>query len=100
MLLYGIMEDNTSKPIKHIELPHADWLELRQDLIEQYGKSIIISWKMKEICGFTMREHQRDTSYATGEYHPPVYCLDFYDEAMKTWYLLKYSCRTERDEKE
>jgi len=89
-----------SKPIKHIELPREEWLELRRGLIEQYGKIVLLSWKMKEICGFTMREHRRDTSYATGEYHPPVYCLDFYDEAMKMWYLLKYSGREQEDTEE
>jgi len=77
------------KPIKHIELTKAEWLHLRENLVREHGQKILISWVMRRECGFTIREHtQWDRDYSN---HHTVYCLDFYDEQMKVWYLLKYN---------
>jgi hypothetical protein len=77
----------SDKPIKHIEVTRDQWIDIRRKLMETYGPSIVLSWKMKEICGFTMREHHPTTRH--DPWKPSVYCLDFYSEDMKTWYLLQ-----------
>ena len=78
------MED---KPIKHIELAEPEWEKVKARLLEDFGKKILISWVMKRECGFTVRTH---THWTKDQYHTVV-CLDFYDEQMKTWYILKYT---------
>jgi hypothetical protein len=93
----------SERPIKHIELTHQEWDWLRAELIKEHGPSILISWKMKRDLGFTVREHKRgfvhlmDTIRAHVDWRDSnsVICLDFYDESMKTWYLLKYSNRND-----
>jgi hypothetical protein len=80
-----------STPIKHVELTHAEWNKLKQELVSEHGKSIMISWVMKQKLGFTIREHLRfNDTYPAWEDRRSVICLDFYDEAMRTWYILKY----------
>ena len=76
------------KPIKHIELTKEEWLHLRRQLVKDYGQKILISWVMRPDCGFTVREHHVwfDEKGFTSQY-----CLDFYDEQMKVWFLLKYN---------
>ena len=76
----------TDKPIKHIELSSAEWEQIKSKLIEEFGQKIIITWVLKRECGFTVRSH---TDWNDGNYHR-VICLDFYDEQMKTWFILKY----------
>lgn len=79
----------SDKPIKHIELTRDEYMQLRERLVQEYGKRIMISWVMRRECGFTMREHKRQDAF--DNYPNSVYCLDFYDEQMKTWYILKYT---------
>lgn len=86
------------RPIHHIELTHRKWDQLRAELIKEHGPSILISWKMRRELGFTVREHQRGfvplldavKSHVDWRDSRTVICLDFYEEAMKTWYILKY----------
>ena len=75
------------KPIKHIELTKEEWLHLRRQLVKDYGQKILISWVMRRECGFTIREHHAWTD----DQSVTKYCLDFYDEQMKVWFLLKYT---------
>ena len=77
----------SEKPIKHIELTKQEWEHLRESLIKDHGQKILISWVMRRECGFTIREHTEwsDHGYST------KYCLDFYCEQMKVWFLLKYT---------
>ena len=90
-----------SKPVKHIELSHSEWDRLKLKLVQEYGPSILISWKMGRELGFTVREHSRgfvefreahkmqavENDWRDAQ---SIICLDFYDEAMKSWYFLKY----------
>ena len=78
------MED---KPIKHIELAEPEWEKVKARLLKDFGKKILISWVMKRECGFTVRTH---TAWENDR-HRVIVCLDFYDEKMKTWYILKYT---------
>jgi hypothetical protein len=91
----------SDKPIKHIELTHREWDWLKDELIKEHGASILISWKMRRELGFTVREHSRgfspllDTVVSNVDWRDSrsVICLDFYEESMKTWYMLKYGNR-------
>lgn len=80
------------KPVKHIELNHHEWEDLRKRIKQDYGAStVMISWKLKETLGFTVREHFRwDDTHAAWADRRSVICLDFYDVAMKSWFILKY----------
>lgn len=79
----------SNKPIKHIELSQEEWNKIKQQLIADFGQKILISWVMKRECGFTVRNHTRWSE--DGRDNKVVVCLDFYDEQMKTWYILKYT---------
>lgn len=78
------------KPIRHIELTHTEWENLRQQIIKEHGPSMLISWKMRRELGFTVREHKRWDKTKQWQDRSSVICLDFYDESMKSWYILKY----------
>lgn len=84
------MED---KPVKHIELTHKEWKNLRERIRQDYGNStLMLSWKLKETLGFSVREHHRwDDTYQDYNDRRSVFCLDFVDEQHKLVYLLKYS---------
>ena len=75
------------KPIKHLELSREEWEKVKQRLLEDFGQKILISWVMKRECGFTVRTHTQGSQ----DDHKVIVCLDFYDERMKTWYILKYT---------
>lgn len=90
-----------STPVKHVELSHGEWDKLKEQLVKEYGPSILISWKMRRELGFTVREHSRGfvefrkshelkATYGDWRDARSTICLDFYDEAMKSWYYLKY----------
>lgn len=76
----------SDKPIKHIELSRDEFHKLKAQLLKEYGNKINISWVLKRECGFTFRTHTKwiDNTTIT------VYCLDFYEEQIKTWFCLKY----------
>lgn len=70
--------------MKSVKIKKEVWDKIREDLLLTYPKSvIIISWKTKEVLGFTVRT---EISYGLGS----VY-LDFYDEKKRSFFLLKYS---------
>ena len=78
--------------MKHIELSHAEWYKIRNQIHDEYGQSmILLSSKMKRELGFTVREHRTfDPLQLLRSGHRTIICLDFYDEQMKTWFSLKY----------
>lgn len=75
--------------MKPIVLTEHNWLKLKYHLLQTQPKSVMLTrWKMREVLGFTDRRHRE--FYSTTGYQT-VICLDFYDEAKKTFFLLKYS---------
>ena len=77
--------------MKHIELSHGQWETLKARLLADYGRTILISFVCKRELGFTIREHRRpDISRIHWQDQISVICLDFYDESMKSFFLLKY----------
>lgn len=83
---------------KTIALSYRSWSLLRDQIIEDYGRTtVMISWRLKDTLGFTIREH-RDYSEDYSSRKPIR--LDFYDEQLQTLFLLKYAdfLRTEDSE--
>jgi hypothetical protein len=65
------------------------WNEIYIRLREEYGDTVvIISWKLKETLGFTVRRH-RDYNPVNGHMVDDIR-LDFYDNAALTFFQLKY----------
>jgi hypothetical protein len=65
------------------------WNEIYIRIREEYGDSVvIISWKLKEALGFTVRRH-RDYDPVNGHMVNDIR-LDFYDNAALTFFQLKY----------
>lgn len=83
--------------MKHITLTHNEWKAIKQRIIEEYPPSVyLIRDKMKQVLGFTVREHRRwldpesEEQVETFEDTWSEIHLDFYDEQLKTMFILKY----------
>lgn len=72
------------------------WEKLQAQLLKEYPRSnVLVSWKSKEILGFTPRLHREFTPYKSDPEHFEKFrefiCLDFYDDRKQTMFCLKYS---------
>lgn len=84
-----------------------EWEAVSARLIQEYGPSIMISWKCRRELGFSVRRHKGlvrwadDQDYKEEEewlepdlknrYHyEDQVCLDFYNEAQQSFFMLKY----------
>lgn len=75
-----------------------EWQEVSARLVEEFGSSILISWKLKRELGFQVRYHQglvKRTDQYVEDYQGQYYyedqvCLDFYSEAAQSWFQLRY----------
>jgi len=76
-----------------------DWESISEKIIEEYGASMMISWKLKRELGFTVRHHKGLVSYSGDNeiedlkgrfYYEPQIHLDFYNEAAQSFFTLKY----------
>ena len=79
------------------------WLTIRDRLIEEYGQArIIISWRLRQEFGFSVREHRglephsKDFLDLLGDewkhryhYQEQIH-LDFFNNAAQSWFQLKY----------
>lgn len=75
--------------MKPIKLTNHQWMSLRLKLREDYNPSItLMRSAMKDKLGFTPRNH-KEYNPQTGTTHS-VY-LDFFDDAKRTMFMLKYS---------
>lgn len=71
------------------------WEEIWHQIIQEYGNKITISFVCRRELGFTIRTHlewiefdrsgERPRHYAEEQIH-----LDFYNESMQSWFLLRY----------
>lgn len=61
-------------------------------IIADNGEAVRISWVCKKRLGFTVREHRAPISDDGHfwDYQTQIH-LDFYDDAMRTFFLLKYT---------
>ena len=70
-------------------LTESKWNTIYNLIREEYGDTtVIISWKLKETLGFTVRRH-RDYNPINGHMVDDIR-LDFYDEPAMTFFQLKY----------
>ena len=84
---------------KAVILSLASWTAISLKIAKDYPRSVwLIREKMKEVLGFTVREHeqwferdvdQRDFGYNTTYCERTIH-LDFYNEPKKTMFLLRY----------
>jgi hypothetical protein len=65
--------------------------KLWPQIMKDNGEAVRISWVCKERLGFTVREHRAPIS-DDGHFWDYQYQihLDFYDDAMRTYFILKY----------
>jgi hypothetical protein len=90
--------------LKPVILSEQNWDKLKYQLKQDYPSSwILIREVMNDRLGFTVRRHTEywDTRARAQDYGVPefgsrrqphhVICLDFYNEAKRTMFLLKYS---------
>ena len=75
---------------KTITLSLYNWHTLQEKIVEDYGRTtLLISWRLRDTLGFTAREH---IDYNRDDWHNSTTIrLDFWDDAMQTMFLLKYS---------
>jgi hypothetical protein len=82
---------------KPIVLSKKQWGKLRTQLTADNAPSVMLmSSKMKEKLGFTVREHRWYTEQTGSQSH---ICLDFYNEPKRTMFVLKYSEYLEKEGK-
>ena len=95
-----------------LKLTVRQWQRIREDLHTEYPKSVfMLKRKMREILGFTVREHNewvedkvsddkengfdmfsvQQEGWYKGKRHEHSIRLDFYNERKYTMFLLKYS---------
>jgi hypothetical protein len=74
---------------KPIVLTQSKWYKLKEQLTTDHSPSVMmLSYRMKDKLGFTVREH-REWTQQRG-YMTDIR-LDFYNESKRTMFLLKYS---------
>jgi hypothetical protein len=75
--------------MKPLILSEDGWSELKDRLSQDYPASyVLIREVMKTRLGFTARRH---TEFDPNTGHETCICLDFYDEAKRTFFLVKYT---------
>ena len=79
-----------------IILDKKEWEPIWSRIKTDYPKSVwLLSYKLKETLGFTVRKHTDPNKMEPGEdvwYDVPKtrICLDFYNEQLETLFRLKY----------
>lgn len=79
--------------MKHtLVLSPRRWRLLREKITEDYGQAtVLISWRLRNQLGFSVREHTDYQSGANdGWITENTIRLDFYDEQLQTLFLLRY----------
>ena len=77
--------------MKALVLTREQWRAIRADIDKTHPRSVLlIRWKMREVLGFTPREHREWREDHVELVPRTMIHLDFYDEAKRTMFLLKY----------
>lgn len=75
-----------------VVLSIEQWTQIREALKEDHKASVfMLRRRMKEVLGFTVREHNEWHPKPDGGYSEYSIRLDFYNERKYTMFLLKYS---------
>lgn len=73
-----------------------EWQVILDQLYSEYGLKIGISWVMRRELGFTVRNHrglvqnEHVTKNGPTMHYEDHVCLDFYNESIQTWFVLRY----------
>ena len=72
-----------------IVMNEYNWQKIRDRIDQDYGRvTTLVSWRLKETLGFTVRRHQGTNSLTNiFEYDTR---LDFVDETAATFFRMKY----------
>jgi hypothetical protein len=72
-----------------IVMNEYNWQKIRARIDQDYGRvTTLVSWRLKETLGFTVRRHQGTNSLTNiFEYDTR---LDFVDETAATFFRMKY----------
>ena len=74
---------------KHLEVPYDVYINIRARIVDLYGNAVgMISYKMREVCGFSLREHH---SYDKHNNWNIAYCVDFFDASARSMFVLQFS---------
>lgn len=75
-----------------VEMIELEWDELSTELINQYGRSILLSWRMRTELGCVRRHGYVNGVHVNGDFWPrDRVFLDFFDEISYTTFILRYS---------
>lgn len=68
------------------------WEPIWQHILREIGPRATISWALKREMGFTVRHHRNGAVENDNGWMVPniEIHLDFYDEAMQTFFIMKY----------
>jgi len=78
--------------MKALVLTQREWNQLHDEIAKHRPRSVLmLRSKMKEVLGFTVREHKHWVPKMDGGYYDLQIHLDFYDESKRTMFLLRYS---------
>ena len=79
--------------MKPMVLTPTQWLDLQERISAEYPRSVImVRSRKRAVLGFTERHHRRwlpGVPGSVGYYQVEVH-LDFFDEAKRTFFTLKY----------
>jgi hypothetical protein len=80
-----------------IKLDPDQWQKIHHRLVREHPPSVmLIRSRMREVLGFTVRNHSEwveQGKNANGRAYGQTldwFCLDFYNDAMESWFHLKY----------
>jgi hypothetical protein len=80
-----------------IKLDPDQWQKIYHRLVNEHPPSVmLIRSRMREVLGFTVRNHSEwveQGKNANGQAYGQTldwFCLDFYNDAMESWFHLKY----------
>ena len=80
-----------------IKLRPEHWQEIHKRLVDEHPAGVmLIRSRMREVLGFTVRNHSEwveQGKNANGRTYGQTqdwFCLDFYNDAMESWFYLKY----------
>ena len=77
--------------MKPIVLSKDKWLTLRKEIDRTHPRSVtMVRWKMREVLGFTVREHKEWRKDYVELTPITTIHLDLFDESKRTFFLLKY----------
>ena len=85
--------------MKALVLKPTQWEDLKKQLAQDYPPAVmLLRYKRRELLGFTERHHRRwlpGVPGSVGYYQVEVH-LDFFDDAKRTFFTLKYGDCLER----